>query len=83
MWLAYDAPMRTTIDLPDDLHRIATAVARDRNTTLSKAVAQLVRAGLGDGGTSRVSTSDVTGLRVITLGHIVTSEDVATLDDDE
>jgi predicted transcriptional regulator len=80
---AYDAVMRTTIDLPDDLHRIATAVARDRRTTLSRAVADLMRTGLGTGHEPKITTDPLTGLRVMSLGRIVTSEDVLSLEDEE
>ena len=39
--------MRTTIDLPDDLHKQALAIARDTHRTLSETVADLIRRGLG------------------------------------
>lgn len=74
--------MRTTIDLPEDLHRIATAIARDQGATLSATVASLIRRGLGDAvaGTA-VAASPRTGLRVLNLGRPITSEDVRALDD--
>ena len=31
----YDVAVRTTIDLPDDLHKQAVAIARDTRRTLS------------------------------------------------
>jgi hypothetical protein len=34
--------VRTTIDLPDDLHAQAVAIARDTHQTLSQAVAGLI-----------------------------------------
>lgn len=74
--------MRTTIDLPEDLHRIASAVARDQGTSLSEAVARLLRRGIGTPGSARVTTSDRTGLRVIQLGRPITNEDVRALDDE-
>jgi len=73
--------MRTTIDLPSDLHRIALAIARDQGTSLSQTVAQLLRKALGSPGSARISVSKRTGLEVIRLGQTITSEDVRTLDD--
>ena len=75
--------VRTTVDLPDDVHRIATAIARDSGTSLSETVARLLRAALAAPGPVRVSTSSRTGLRVASLGRVVTSEDVRSLEDDE
>lgn len=46
--------MRTTIDLPDDLHAQATAIAMDTRQSLSQAVAGLIRRGL-----STITTEDV------------------------
>lgn len=40
---SYGAVMRTTIDLPDDLYRTAVSIARDRQQTLSRTVADLLR----------------------------------------
>ncbi len=40
--------MRTTIDLPEDLHRQAKAIAYERDWTLSQAVSWLMRRGLGE-----------------------------------
>lgn len=74
--------MRTTIDLPDDLHSLARRVARDRGVTLSEAVADLMRRGLGQGGPVDVEPSPVTGLPVVRVGRRVTEEDVRSLDDE-
>lgn len=75
--------MRTTIDLPEDVHRLASAIARDSGASLSETVTRLLRAALSSPGPVRVSTSPRTGLRVATLGRPVTSDNVRTLDDDE
>lgn len=76
--------VRTTIDLPEDLHRLTTAIARDAGTSLSETVTRLLRAALTTPGPVRVRTDERTGLRVISLGGgVVTSEDVRSLDDDE
>lgn len=75
--------MRTTINLPEDLHRKALSIARDTGRTLSETVADLMRRGLGQGGSTEVSRSQKTGLPLTTLGKIVTVEDVRSLEDEE
>jgi hypothetical protein len=75
--------MRTTIDLPDDLHKQALAIARDKSRTLSETVADLMRRGLGQGGVSEVTRSAVTGLPIVHLGTVVTTENVRALDDED
>ncbi|CAN5219845.1 antitoxin VapB29 [soil metagenome] len=82
MHTRYDVAMRTTIDLPENLHRVALAIARDQGTSLSQTVAQLMQRGLGTSGSARISTSGRTGLDVVRLGRVVTSEDVRALEDD-
>ena len=80
---SYDADMRTTLDIPDDLHAQAVAIARDTHQSLSQAVALLMRRGLDSGHSGEVATSDRTGLPVVHLGRIITTEDVRRLEDDE
>ncbi len=75
--------MRTTIDLPEDLHRLALSIARDTSSTLSETVATLMRRGLGQGGDIAVSRSKATGLPIVRLGHVITTEDVRALEDDD
>lgn len=75
--------MRTTIDLPDDLHRQALSIARDTSRTLSEIVADLMRRGLGQGRPAELGTSRRTGLPLVRLGRVITTEDVRSLDDDE
>jgi Arc/MetJ family transcription regulator len=74
--------VRTTIDLPEDLHRITTAIARDQGSSLSETVAQLLRRAIGTPGTAHVAASGRTGLQVIRLGRAVTTDDVRALDDE-
>ncbi len=78
----YDAYMRTTIDLPDDLHRQALAIARDTSRSLSQTVAELVRRGLGQGQVTGTTRSARTGLPVVHIGKVITTEDVRALEDD-
>jgi Arc/MetJ family transcription regulator len=75
--------MRTTVDLPDDLHQQALAIARDTHRTLSQTVADLIRRGLGAGGTAAIARDSRTGLPLVSVGTVVTSEDVRSLEDEE
>jgi len=75
--------MRTTLDIPDDLHAQAAAIARDTHQTLSQTIAGLIRRGLSPGGAGEVSTNPRTGLPVVHLGRTITSEDVRRLEDDQ
>ncbi|OBG79676.1 antitoxin [Mycobacterium sp. E802] len=76
--------MRTTVDLPDDLHKQAQAIARDTHRSLSETVADLMRRGLSAStSTATIATDPRTGLPTVSVGTIVTSEDVRSLDDEE
>jgi Arc/MetJ family transcription regulator len=75
--------VRTTVDIPDDLHAQAVAIARDTHQTLSQTVTVLMRRGLTSGGAGEVRTSDRTGLPVMHLGRTITTEDVRRLEDDD
>jgi len=75
--------VRTTVDLPEDIHRVAAAIAHDSGSSLSETVTRLLRAALTAPGPVRVTTSARTGLQVASIGHVVTSQDVRSLEDDE
>lgn len=75
--------MRTTIDLPDDLHRQALSIARDTSRTLSETIADLMRRALGQGTTAEMTRSPRTGLPVVRLGTVITTDDVRALEDDD
>jgi hypothetical protein len=75
--------MRTTLDIPDDLHAQAAAIARDTHQSLSQTVAGLIRRGLSSASTGDVTRSTRTGLPVAHLGRTITTEDVRRLEDDE
>lgn len=75
--------VRTTIDLPDELHKLAQAIARDTHRTLSETVADLIRRGLASGSSAQMSVDPRTGFPVVSVGRIVTSEDVRSLEDEE
>jgi hypothetical protein len=74
--------MRTTVDLPADLHAQVVAIARDTHRTLSETVTLLMRRGLGGGQAAGLTHSAATGLPVMRLGRIITTEDVRALEDD-
>jgi hypothetical protein len=75
--------MRTTIDLPEDLHRAALLIARDRQQTLSRTVSDLLRSALAGGhGGAVVETDAGTGLPLVRLGRRVTAADVAAAQDE-
>ena len=71
------------MDLPEDVHAVAVAIARDAGTSLSDVVTRLLRASLGTAGPVQVSVSPRTGLKVGLFGRVMTSEDVRSLDDDQ
>lgn len=75
--------VRTTIDFPDDLHKQALAIARDTRRTLSQTVVDLMRRGLDGASPGPTSTDPRTGLPLVTVGRVVTSEDVRSLEDEE
>lgn len=74
--------MRTTVDLPDDLHRIARQLAEDEGLTMSEVIARLLRNGLGARSELVVTADPDSGLPLVRLGHELTSEDVADLLED-
>jgi hypothetical protein len=86
--LHHDAVMRTTIELPDDLHRIATSLAHHTGRSLGQTVAELMRRGLAaDAG--RVADAPAvytvhpqTGLPVVASLQPVTDDDIKALDDE-
>lgn len=75
--------MRTTLDIPDDLHAQAAAIARDTHQSLSQTIAALIRRGLRSGEPDEIDTSARTGLPVVHLSRPITSEDVRRLEDDD
>jgi hypothetical protein len=80
----YDALMRTTVDLPDDLHRAARSLAHDRGQSLSHTISELVRRALSpDHGDECLSVDPSTNLPLVRLGAPVTTEMVHGAADDE
>lgn len=72
--------MRTTIDLPDDLYRVALSIARNRQT-LSQTVASLMRQALNAADTEP-GTEERQGFPLLRTRRALTAEDVRALDDE-
>jgi predicted transcriptional regulator len=76
--------MRTTVNLPDDVHRRIVSLAKDMNATFSEAVVDLVRRGFGQPhGTLAMTIDGETGLPQIELGDVVTTDDVQRILDED
>ena len=80
-----NALMRTTIDLPDNLHRIALGLARHTGRSLSQAVADLIQRGLesrpANAGAPGYSVHPATGLPVVRSERSITADDVRATED--
>lgn len=75
--------MRTTVDLPDPIHRRAADIARRQHRSLSSVVAELTARGLAQlDAPVELSSHPLTGLPVISVGRQVSPEDVAEALDD-
>ena len=75
--------MRTTVDLPDDVHRSAVQIARDRHQTLSRTVGDLLRVALTPAATgSPVAVDPDTGFPLVSLDTRITADDVARAQDE-
>jgi predicted transcriptional regulator len=72
--------MRTTVDLPDDLHELARQLAHDERRSMSEVIADLIRRGIA--GPAPVPTAGPLGLPVVSVGRVVTADDVRSLDDE-
>jgi len=73
--------MRTTIDLPDDLHDVVRQLSHDRRESMSRVVTDLVRRGI----TAPREPLEVAvrrGVPIISVGHPVTMDDVRSLEDE-
>jgi hypothetical protein len=76
--------MRTTVDLPPDVHERAKRIAHERRQSLSATLADLTVRGLASlGEPVTISTDPVSGLPTLTLGRPITATEVAEALDDE
>ena len=83
--IRHDAePMRTTVDLPSNVHERARKLAAERGVSMSAMIAELAARGLSTLAVPpHLDRDPESGLPVIRLGRRVTDEDVAAaLDDD-
>jgi hypothetical protein len=72
-----------TPHLPDDLHRAARSLARDRGQSLSHTISELVRRALSpDPGGERLGVDPDANLPLVRLGVPVTTESVRSAVDD-
>lgn len=81
--------MRTTIDLPQELHALVAGLARHTGRSMGQVVAELLRRGLDADSPHRVADQQATyrmdtatGLPVVASQRPVTEDDVRALDDD-
>lgn len=86
MHLHHDAKMRTTVDLPEKLHRVAIGLARHTGQSMSQTIVQLMERGLREslaGDTAKgFATSPETGLPVARSVRVITADDVRALEND-
>ena len=77
--------MRTTVDLPPDVHERVRGIAADRRTSISSVIAGFVEEAL-DGppvtASDRLVHDPLTGLLTIRLPGIITSDDVRAAQDE-
>lgn len=72
--------MRTTIDLPDDLHELARQLAHDSGRSMSEVVTALIRGGLAQ--PTAAPPQSPRGMPSVSVGRPITAEDVRALDDE-
>lgn len=75
--------MRTTIDLPEDLHQQARSLAHDSRRSLSEVVAELMRRGLMNQRSEDIGRSSRSGFPTVAIGRTLSTDDVRVLEDDE
>jgi hypothetical protein len=78
----YDAIVRTTLDISDEAYHLAKSIARDQNRGLGRVVGDLILQAARGAAESSIRMSDY-GFPVFQCTHIVTTDDVQALDDDE
>jgi predicted transcriptional regulator len=84
----HDAIMRTTIDLPADLHDAVSSIAVATRRSMNRTIAELIRRGLAQpgqpasGSLEPLQISARTGLPLMPMGRVVTPEDVRAVDDE-
>lgn len=80
--------MRTTIDLPPELHAALLSIASSNRKSLSQTAVDLIRRGLGPAPLVAsepgrcYAVSEATGLPLVQLPRAISAEDVRALDDE-
>jgi hypothetical protein len=88
MQLHQNAAMRTTIDFPEDLHRIVASLSVHTQRSLSQTAADLMRRGLAmppqqpNSTNPLLSVHAATGLPVLHSRRTITPEDIKALDEE-
>jgi len=72
--------MRTTIDLPEELHELARQLAHDESRSMSEVIFDLIRIAVRQNRADIAVTSQ--GIPQVSVGRPVTVEGVRSLDDD-
>ena len=86
--LHHDAMMRTTLDLPDDLHSVLVSLSSSNRKSMSHTAAELIRLGLtrpasnATAVSKAVSVSKRTGLPLVRFPRPISAEDVRALEDE-
>ena len=79
--------MRTTIDLPSDLHDAVASIAAHSRKSMNQTVAELIRRGLAQapavaGRGAGLRIDERTGMPLIRSSRPVSAEDVRALEDE-
>ncbi len=86
MHLHHDAAMRTTIDIPEDLHHILSSLAMHRRSTLSATATELMRRALAapaaNPAGAGIGISERTGLPWVRAARVISANDVHALEDE-
>ncbi|MXW42261.1 MAG: antitoxin [Acidimicrobiia bacterium] len=77
--------MRTTVDLPEDIHTLASELAHQQRKTMSEVLVEFIRDGLNSLNEAEVNEKaevNKSGWPTVTIGRIITAEDVRSLEDE-
>lgn len=82
----HDSSMRTTVDLPEDMHQIVTSLAAQTRRSLSQTVVDLMRRGLAVPAHTTATDAALrvdakTGLPVLRGSRAITPEDVKAVEE--
>ncbi len=82
--ITYDSDMRSTVDLPPEVHRRVKLIAAQRNESLSNVIRDLAVRGLAAlDDPERVVPSPITGFPTISSGRSFTADEIAELIDED